>query len=301
MKRILVIPDVKGWTYDFNFRELQKALKGSDTELEVSYNQHHPAKGYDGYIMSYWRQRAGTDGGKGLWGTGLSSWRWSNERGNTQPGQIPPTRDALHILGMFRAVYVTSMALYRHVQHMRNTFYCPFGVDPKVFRPDWDARPTGEMVIGWAGHPSPNKRLNVIKAAVEKVKGVRLETREYRTDSYTTDRHEMAKFYNSLDAYVICSETEGEPKTAKEAAACGVPLIATGVGCVPDLVTDDLSGYLFDGTVDGLVEKLEALKDNRDKLRSAGEAILVRGNEFLMPNVLPFWDQYFRAVIGGHW
>jgi UDP-glucose:(heptosyl)LPS alpha-1,3-glucosyltransferase len=41
-----------------------------------------------------------------------------------------------------------------------------------------------------------------------------------------------------------------------EALACGVPVVATPTGCVPDVVVDGVTGAVVDGTTDALAQGL---------------------------------------------
>jgi glycosyltransferase involved in cell wall biosynthesis len=57
-------------------------------------------------------------------------------------------------------------------------------------------------------------------------------------------QREMPPVYAALDALVLPSLNEGTPVTAIEAMAAGVPVVATSVGGIPDLVADGRTGLL---------------------------------------------------------
>ncbi len=64
---------------------------------------------------------------------------------------------------------------------------------------------------------------------------------------------ELARAYQALDVYLVCSRQEGGPKAALEAMASGVPLVSTRVGQAQELVEDGRDGLLCE------VEDVEAL------------------------------------------
>ncbi len=83
----------------------------------------------------------------------------------------------------------------------------------------------------------------------------------------------MPQYY--LRASVYCLPTRVEPfgATIVEAMAYRLPVVATRVGAVPDMVEDHHTGYLIaPGDVDGLAAALERLLSSPETCRRFGEA-----------------------------
>jgi UDP-glucose:(heptosyl)LPS alpha-1,3-glucosyltransferase len=58
-----------------------------------------------------------------------------------------------------------------------------------------------------------------------------------------------------------------------EALACGVPVVATATGCVPDVVVDGATGAIVDGTAEALAEGLaRVLAADAGPVREAARA-----------------------------
>jgi glycosyltransferase involved in cell wall biosynthesis len=63
----------------------------------------------------------------------------------------------------------------------------------------------------------------------------------------------------SAKTFVMHSTSEGGPRVALEAMALGLPVIATRVGVMPDVIRDGENGMFVDGSVDDLARKLRLL------------------------------------------
>ena len=83
---------------------------------------------------------------------------------------------------------------------------------------------------------------------------------------------DMASVYQAADVLVLTSDWEGTPNVLIEAMACGVPVVATRVGGVPDVVADGETGWLV-GPEDepALNAALMKLVNNEAMRRAFGE------------------------------
>ncbi|MGC2769718.1 MAG: glycosyltransferase [Candidatus Acidiferrum sp.] len=63
---------------------------------------------------------------------------------------------------------------------------------------------------------------------------------------FTGERNDVDQIYRSFDVYVLPSFQEGMPMALLEAMAAGLPVVATKVGGVPDLVCDPSVGTLVE-------------------------------------------------------
>jgi glycosyltransferase involved in cell wall biosynthesis len=97
---------------------------------------------------------------------------------------------------------------------------------------------------------------------------------------FTGWEFDLAKVYQSIDCLVLSSLNEGTPVAIIEAMAAGVPVVATAVGGVPDVVTDGRTGALVPpGNPEKLAEAMLLLARDpalRVRLRTAGRAEALR-------------------------
>jgi len=107
--------------------------------------------------------------------------------------------------------------------------------------------------------------------------------RDLRLDGkvlFTGWRRDLPCLYADLDVVALTSINEGTPVSLIEALAAGVPVVATAVGGVPDVVVDGETGYLVEaGDVKGLAEAIIELLRNPGKAREMGQ----KGREAIYP------------------
>lgn len=140
------------------------------------------------------------------------------------------------------------------------------GVDTELFRPGLaDEALLGELVIGTVGRLDPLKDhltlLRAFRLLAEQVPNARLVIvgdgplrRELEAASYSLGigskvaflgrRSDIAGLLRGMHIFVLSSIKEGLPLALLEAMASGVPVVATNVGGIPQVVQDRRTGIL---------------------------------------------------------
>jgi UDP-glucose:(heptosyl)LPS alpha-1,3-glucosyltransferase len=79
-----------------------------------------------------------------------------------------------------------------------------------------------------------------------------------------------SRFYKASDIFVLPSRYEADPLVALEAAACSLPVVATAVNGVVELLGDNQAGMIIERDRDDLARALAALAVNADLRRTLG-------------------------------
>jgi glycosyltransferase involved in cell wall biosynthesis len=123
----------------------------------------------------------------------------------------------------------------------------PDGVDTDHFAPLGEAHPSGRpFTIGWAGNSAWGRASQgydikgygrLFEPMIAHLRGqghevdIRVADPLVRRIAFA----DMPEFYRDLDVFVCTSAIEGTPNTVLEAMACGIPVISTDVGIVPEV------------------------------------------------------------------
>jgi len=89
---------------------------------------------------------------------------------------------------------------------------------------------------------------------------------------WANNSQEIAKLLNQSKILIMSSYNEGGPRVVLEAMACGVPVLTTNVGLMPDFA-DKNTVKIIDWSVKDIVSKAKELLENeneRNRLKQAG-------------------------------
>lgn len=201
------------------------------------------------------------------------------------------------------------------------------GVDTQRFHPDPDARralrekcgiPSGDVVFVYVGRLNRDKGIPELIAAFERVAGrvpgTRLlvvgpdeESMEVLMDR-SPARERMVRvgytstpeqFMAASDIFVLPSHREGFGSTVIEAAAAGIPSVASRIYGLTDAVADGQTGLLHtSGNIDELADAMARLASDAEERQRMGDAARVRAeNEFAMPKVTANTLAFYAAAL----
>lgn len=121
----------------------------------------------------------------------------------------------------------------------------------------------------------PDRLKNEFTQAYNMLYGyIKLHNIEAKTTVKTYKLGDMASVYKGSDIFVLPSENETFGQVFIESMACGLPVIGTKVGGIPEIISDSYNGYLVtsdDSTM--LAQRIEKLINSstvRNNFREAG-------------------------------
>jgi 1,4-alpha-glucan branching enzyme len=108
---------------------------------------------------------------------------------------------------------------------------------------------------------------------------------------------QLAKYYSQCEIFVLASYSEGLPLVLTEAMCKGIPVVATAVGGVPEIVVDGHNGLLVSPDVDSLYKALLFLAENPNERKRMGEnAITTISERFSHSNLSETINALEKAV-----
>lgn len=109
-------------------------------------------------------------------------------------------------------------------------------------------------------------------------------------------RDDIPALMNSADGYVMSSKWEGMPNVLLEAAATGLPIVATRVGGIPEVVLDNETGFLVpagDSDLLAMAMKKMMLLSHKDRLTMGARSRDFVTKNFGLESILNRWEQLY--------
>lgn len=171
------------------------------------------------------------------------------------------------------------------------------GVDAERFNPYYrttdmrrrlsDNHPDDTILL-YVGRLSTEKQLDQLKPVLERVPGTRLALVGNGPARADLEAHfaglpveflgymqgeALSQAYASADIFVFPSALETFGLVVVEAMAAGLPVVASRVGGVADVVREGVNGYTFEsGDIEALVEGVRTIAASREQITQMGRA-----------------------------
>lgn len=97
---------------------------------------------------------------------------------------------------------------------------------------------------------------------------------EIRFVPYQKDPEAVAHYYQAADVYIHAARADTFPTTILEALACGIPVVGTAVGGIPEQIEDGITGFLTpQGDAEAMASRIvQLLEDERLRLKMGMQA-----------------------------
>ena len=172
-----------------------------------------------------------------------------------------------------------------------NFEYLPSPLDIQKFSSISDVTKI-ENQIAYVGRDSYEKGIDILKQAESKIDG---------NVVYCTDRSwdDAMKIIKSSQVVVVPSRMESLPTTIKEAFYLNVPVVATNVGGIPELISDNDTGLLVPPeNPEKIADAVNDLLSNPEKAKK----LAINGNNFVKKNMtwdvmLPKFIQFYEDLL----
>ena len=140
------------------------------------------------------------------------------------------------------AVIVKSEGMKKKVPAENNIFVIPNGVNFEVFHPM--SRVETRVQLGWdpdryyilfCNDPAiPVKNFSLAKSAIERLHARGIPAELIVANGISHDK--VVEYMNASNALILPSIAEGSPNVVKEAMACNIPVVASNVGDVSQVI-----------------------------------------------------------------
>ncbi len=110
--------------------------------------------------------------------------------------------------------------------------------------------------------------------------------------------HEIDSILCYSDLFLLPSETESFGLAALEAMACGVPVISSNTGGLPEVNIHGVTGFLSSiGQVDEMVSNALKILENENTLKTFKENALAHSKSFDVNKIVPMYEEIYQKAL----
>jgi L-malate glycosyltransferase len=109
----------------------------------------------------------------------------------------------------------------------------------------------------------------------------------------------LTEILNAADVFLIPSQSESFGLAALEAMACGIPVVASSVGGLPELIGHNESGYIAEiGDIERMTKYVIELLTNEKKYNIFSQNARERAVKKFDKNiVVPHYEDYYKKIL----
>ena len=124
-----------------------------------------------------------------------------------------------------------------------------------------------------------------------------LHLQPHATFTGRVEHAEITRQYSASDIYLNASKIDNQPLSILEAFACGLPVVTTDAGGIPDIVTDENTGFLVPvGDHEALASRALKLLEDDSIATKMTELARLECTRHTWPVVGPQWLDLYHSV-----
>ena len=111
-------------------------------------------------------------------------------------------------------------------------------------------------------------------------------------------QEQMEEILNIADLFLLPSQYESFGLAALEAMACGVPVISSNAGGLPEINEQGKTGFLADvGDVETMAERAIYILEDEERLQQFKDNALAHAAEFSIDKIVPLYEAVYEEVL----
>lgn len=298
---VLLIVDVYGWAFDFDARAIKKYSRHNCTIKSICEVTKEDIGRYDVFycmhpsLLNSIKNRFNLSINRNLknYCSGFAS--APTEKFSTGLVIYPVPNDySVDCIGCYSQE--SYEYVLKQVEGLNKKVYLLYnGIDTDIFKPK--VHSSNDFVVGWVGNSTRLcKRTYLLPRLSFPVKMKDSWGNQYFIKNRS--QNDMVDFYHSINVLVSVSVAEGLPRPVLEAMACGLPIVATDAGAIPDfvdgewLVPKDASEEVI---VNEINKRLTLLKNNPKLRKEVGlRNLKIIMDKWQSKDIVRLCDQMFE-------
>lgn len=145
-------------------------------------------------------------------------------------------------------------------------------------------------------HPSISVLIIGGGILIDQYKNLASELNVSENVTFEGSSNDVGSFLVNAKIFVLTSDSEGLPLSCMEAATFGLPIVASNIGDLSDLIENNINGFLIEKEdISGFVNVISMLLSNEDLANRISKNILKKSGDFSLQTASLSWQKMISS------